>query len=71
MMLEVSVAFTQVKVCAANMWVTIFTEIMLMGVSVAVMQLVFSAVQYAHDYFYCNYADDCFCCSSNVCESFK
>ena len=60
MQLEVSAAFKQVKVSAGNLWVTIFTEIMHVGVSVAIMQVVFSAVHYAHDYFYCNYAGDCF-----------
>ena len=70
MQLEVSAAFTQVKVSLANTWVTIFTEIMHVGDSVAIMQVLFSAVQYAHDYFYCNYAGDCFCCSY-VCDSFK
>ena len=70
MHLEVSPAFTQVKVSAANMWVTIFTEIINMGVSIAIIQAVFSAVHYAHDYFCCNYAGDCFCCSY-VCDSFK
>ena len=29
-----------------------------MGVSVAIMQVVFSAVHYAHDCFRCNYAGD-------------
>ena len=70
MHLEVSAAFKQVKVFAANMWVTIFTEIINLGVSVAIMQVVFFAVQYAHDYFYRNYAGDCFCCSY-LCDSFK
>ena len=46
----------QVTVSAANMWVTIFIVIMQMRVPVAIMQVVFSAVQYAHDCFYCNYA---------------
>ena len=46
----------QVKVIAGNMWVTIFIEIMHVGVSVAITQVVFSTVHYAHDYFYCNYA---------------
>ena len=47
-----------VTVSAANIWVTIFTVIMQMGVSVAIMQVVFSAVHYAHDCVYCNYAGD-------------
>ena len=50
----------QVTVSAANMWVTIFIVIMHMGVSVAVMWVVFSAVHYAHDCSYCNYASDSF-----------
>ena len=40
------------------MWVTIFVVIMQMEVSVAIMQVVFSAVHYAHDCFDCNYAGD-------------
>ena len=47
MQLEVSAAFMQVKVSAKNMWVTIFIEITDVGVSVAIMQRVFSAVHYA------------------------
>ena len=70
MQLEVFAAFIQVKVSAANMWVTIFTEIIHVGVFVPIMQVVFSAVHYIHDYFYCTYAGDCFCCG-NVCDSFK
>ena len=54
----VSVPFLQVKVSATNMWVTIFIEIMHLEVSVTIMQVVFSMVHYAHDYFYCNYAGD-------------
>ena len=41
----------QVTVSAAKIWVTIFVVIMQMGVSVAIMQVVFSAVHYAHDCF--------------------
>ena len=48
----------QVTDSAANMWVIIFIVIMQMGVSVAIMQVVFCAVHYAHDYVYCNYAGD-------------
>ena len=33
---------------------------MQMGVSVAIMQVVFSAVDYAHESVYCNYAGDSF-----------
>ena len=36
-------------VSAANVWGTIFMVIMQIGVSVAIMQVVFSAVHYAHD----------------------
>ena len=64
---EVFSAFMQVKVSAANIWVTIFIEIMQMGISVAIIQGVFSAVHYAHDYCYCNYPGDCFCCGY-VCD---
>ena len=35
----------QAQVSAANMWVTIFIEIVQVVVSVAIMQVVFSAVQ--------------------------
>ena len=62
-LVDIFVAFMQVKVSAGNMWVTMFFEIMHVGVSVSVMRVVFSAVHYAHDYFYYNYAGDCFCCS--------
>ena len=61
MLVDLFVAFMQVKVSAANMWVTMIFEIMHVGVSVVIVQVVFSAVHYAHDYFYCNYAGDCFC----------
>ena len=37
-----------------------FIVIMQVGVSVTVMQVVFSAVRYAHDCFYCNYAGEPF-----------
>ena len=40
------------------------------GFSFAIMQVVVTAVHYALDYFYCNYAGDCFC-YSYVCDSFK
>ena len=61
MLVDLFIAFMQIKVSAANMWVTHFFEIMHLRVSIAIMQVVFSAVHYAHDYFYCNYAGDCFC----------
>ena len=41
-----------------------------MRVSVAIMQVVFSAVDYAHDSFYCNYAGGSFF-YSYVGHSFK
>ena len=48
MELEVSAAHMQVIVSVANMWVTTFILIIQMGVSVAIMQVVFSAVQIIH-----------------------
>ena len=56
--LEVLAGHMQVTFSATNMWMTFFTVIMQMGVSVAIMQVVFSAVHYAHDCVYCNYAGD-------------
>ena len=50
----------QVTVSAVNMWVAIFTVIMWIGVSVAIMQVVFFAVYYACNCFYCNYTGDPF-----------
>ena len=70
MLVDHFVAIMQVKVSAANIWATTFIEIIHVTVSVAIMRVVFSAVPYAHDYFYCNYTGDCFCCS-HVCDSFK
>ena len=58
MQLEDSAAHMEVTVSAANMWMTTFIVIMQMGVSVALMQVLFSAVHYAHDCVYCNYAGD-------------
>ena len=40
----------QVTIPAASMWVAIFIVIMKMGVSTAIMQVVLSAVHYAHDF---------------------
>ena len=60
----------EVTISISNMWVTNFVVIMQMGVSVAIMQVVFSAVYYTDGYFYCNYAGDYFC-YSHVGESFK
>ena len=48
MLVDLFVAVMQVKVSAKNMWVTTFIKIMHVGVSVAIMQVVFSAVDYAH-----------------------
>ena len=60
----------QVTFSGGKMWVIIFVVIMQMGISVAIMQLVFSAVHYVHDCFYCNYADEFFF-YSYVGDSFK
>ena len=54
----VSVAVMQLEVSAANIWVTIFIVIMHMGLSVTIIQVVFSAVYCAPGSFYCNYAGD-------------
>ena len=69
MQLEVS-ASMPVKISATNKWVTIFIEIMQVEVPVAIMQVLFSTVHYAHDYFYSNYAGGCFRCS-HVCDTLK
>ena len=58
------------KVSAATMWVIIFIEILDVRISLAIMQVVFSTVHYAHDYFFCTYAGGCFR-GSHVCGSFK
>ena len=66
MQLEVSATLMQVKISAAYIWVTIFIEIMQVGVSVTIIQVVLSTVHLCtHDYFYCNYADDCMTASSS------
>ena len=52
------------------MWVRIFVVIMQMEVSVAIVQVVFAAMHYAHDCFYCNYAGDSFF-YSHAGDSFK
>ena len=70
MQLEVSAAHMQVTVSAANMWATIFIVMTQMGASVAIMQVIFSAVHYAHDPVYCNYTCDTFF-YSYVGDSFK
>ena len=49
MQLQVSAAPLQVTVSATNIWVTIFMVIMQMGDSLAIMQMVFSVLYYAHD----------------------
>ena len=69
--LEVSAAFIQVKVSLANMCVTILIEIMHVGVPVAIMQVVFCALHYADDYFYCIYTGDCFCRSYVYVSQFQ
>ena len=56
MQVTVSVAVMQLEVSAANMWVTIFVVIMQVVVYVTIMQVRFSAVHYAYDCLYCNYA---------------
>ena len=58
MQLDVSASFTQEKVSAANMWVTIFIEVVQVEVSVTIMHVLFSTVHYAYNYFYYNYAGD-------------
>ena len=40
-----------------------FILIMQLGISVAIVLVVFSAVHYMHDCYYCNYAGDYFCYS--------
>ena len=54
--MTVSVAVIHLEFSAANTWVTISVVIMQMGVSVAIMQVAFSAVHYTHDCFHYNYA---------------
>ena len=41
--------YARENVYTANMWLTIFIEIMHMEVSVTIMQVVFSTVHYEHD----------------------
>ena len=60
MLVDLSVAIMQVTVSLAIMWMTIFMVIMQVGVFLAAMLVVFSAMHYAHDCFYCNYVGDCF-----------
>ena len=68
--LDVFGAHMQVTDSAAKIWLTIFVVIMQMGVSLAIMQVVFSAVHHAHDCFFCNYAGESFF-YSHVGDSFK
>ena len=68
MLVDLSVAIKQVTVSAGKMWLTIFIVITQTGVSVAIMQVVFSAVHYAQ--VYCNYAEESFF-YSYVGDSFK
>ena len=71
MQLEVSATLTQVKISAANMWVTIFIEKVLLQVGVCCNHAggIFYGA-FLHDYFYCNYVGGCFRCS-HVRDSFK
>ena len=68
--LSVTGMLVDLSVSAADMWVTIFIVIIQMGISVAFMQVVFSAKHYAHDCLHCNYAGDSFF-YSYIGESFK
>ena len=71
MQLNVFGAHMQVTVSAAKIWLAIFFVVIIqMGVSVAIMPVVFSAVHYVHDCFYCNYAGESFF-YSYVSDSFK
>ena len=56
MHVTVTVALMELEVSAAHIWVTIVIVIMQIGV--AIIQVVFSAVQYAHDCVYYNYPGD-------------
>ena len=67
---EVSAAFMQVTASLANMLVTFFIVIMQVGALLQILQLFFSAVNYAGDCFYYNYLGDYFC-YSYVVDSFK
>ena len=62
MLVDISVAIMQVTVSLAI--------VQLEDMQGTIMQVVFSAVQYAHNCFYCNYAGDCFC-YSYAGDSFK
>ena len=53
-----------VVLSATPMWVDLFVAV------IAIMQVLFSKLHYAHDYFNGNYAGGCFRCS-HVCDSFK
>ena len=56
---KVSAALTQMTLSGSSMWVTIFIVIKQVGVSVATMHMLFSAVHYAHYCFYCSYPGNC------------
>ena len=65
MQVEVSAAYMGVTVSAAIIWVIIVIVITQMEVSVAIIQVLFSAVHYAHDCFHYYCAGD-----SDVSDSF-
>ena len=65
MQVEVSAAYMWVTVSAAIIWVIIVIVITQMEVSVAIIQVLFSAVRYAHDCFHYYCAGD-----SDVSDSF-
>ena len=60
--LEVSAALMQVTVLSSNTWVAIFIVVMQIGVTVAILQVVLSAVHVGGN-FYCSYADRSHCCN--------
>ena len=72
MKVTVSVTIMQLEVSATPMLVKVsaFFLKLCRWESVAIMQVIFPTVHYAHDYFFCNYASGCFRCSY-VCDSFK
>ena len=56
----VSVAIIQLEVFGASMQVTVPAGKMWFKISVAIMQVVLTAVHYAHNCFHCNYAGKSF-----------
>ena len=75
MLVDLSLAIMQVTVSVAIMELEIFAAHTQMIVSeakrwVAILQVVFSAVHYAHDCFYCNYAGKSFF-YSHIGDDFK